>query len=404
MKGALPMKPLEGIRIVELGTHIAVPMAARLLADWGAEVIKVENTSGDLWRYYGLNIRTPISDEENPIFSVPNANKKIVSLNLKSEEGKQIALDLARWADVVVENFSAGTIKKLGLGYEDISKVNPNIIYASISGFGQSGPYSKKAAYDAIAQAMGGITYMTGYTDAPPVKVGPAISDAATGVHTATAILAALYYRERTGKGQYIDMAMMDTVFSMLENAVPIYTLTGVSPSRIGNANPGSAPYNMYHTKDGAVYISTANNSLFSRLIGVMGQPELIDDPRFCTNPLRKQHEVEIDAIVEAWTQQHTSADVERMLDEVAVPVASAKSVEQLIDDPQLLLRNMVIEQEVPDVGMVKFPGNPLKLQATPPDTSRRAPKLGEHTDEVLKEILHRSEEEIQHLKENSVV
>lgn len=393
-------KALDGLKVLDFTRVYSGPYCTMLLADLGAEVVKIEAVGkGDDTRAFA-----PIKNGQSGYFTYLNRNKKSLTLNLKSEEGKKVALDLARWADVVVENFSAGTIKKLGLGYEDISAVNPNIIYASISGFGQSGPYSKKAAYDAIAQAMGGITYMTGYPDAPPVKVGPAISDAATGVHTATAILAALYYRERTGKGQYIDMAMMDTVFSMLENAVPIYTLTGVSPSRIGNANPGSAPYNMYHTRDGAVYISTANNSLFTRLIGVMGQPELIDDPRFGTNPLRKQHEAEIDAIVEAWTQQHTSADVERMLDEVAVPVASAKSVEQLIDDPQLLLRNMIIEQEVPDVGMVKFPGNPLKLQATPPDTSRRAPKLGEHTDEVLKEILHRSEEEIQHLKENSVV
>lgn len=391
---------LQGLKILDFTRVYSGPYCTMLLADLGADVIKVEavGRGDDTRNFY------PIKNGESGYFTYLNRSKRSITLNLKSAEGKQIALELVKWADVVVENFSAGTINKLGLGYEDVRKVNPKIIYASISGFGQSGPYSKKAAYDAIAQAMGGMTYLTGYPESEPVKVGPAISDAATGVHAAVAILAALHYREQSGQGQYIDMAMMDTVFSMLENSVPIMSMLGENPHRIGNANPGSAPYNMYHTSDGSVFIATANDSLFTRLINVMGQPELIQDPRFNTNPNRKLHEKEIDPIVEQWTLQHTTAEVEAMLDEVGVPVASAKSIAELIDDPQLNHRNMLIEQEVPGVGTVKYPGNPLKLQLTPPDTSRRAPTLGEHTEEVLKSLLNYDDTQIQELRTQKVI
>lgn len=391
---------LQGLKILDFTRVYSGPYCTMLLADLGADVIKVEAVGhGDDTRSF-----YPIKNGESGYFTYLNRSKRSITLNLKAEEGKQIALRLIQWADVVVENFSAGTINKLGLGYEAAKAANPSIIYASISGFGQSGPYSKKAAYDAVAQAMGGMTYLTGYPDEEPVKVGPAISDAATGVHTAVAILAALHYRERTGEGQYIDVAMMDTVFSMLENSVPIMTMLGENPERIGNANPGSAPYNMYHTSDGSVFIATANDSLFTRLIGVMGQPELIRDPRFNSNPNRKLHEKEIDPIVEQWTRQHTTAEVETMLDQVGVPVASAKSVAQLVQDPQLRHRNMLIDQEVPGVGIVTYPGNPLKLQKTPPDTSRRAPMLGEHTDEILQNLLGYDKAEIQQLRESKTI
>ena len=391
---------LKGLKILDFTRVYSGPYCTMLLADLGAEVVKVEAVGrGDDTRSF-----YPIKNGQSGYFTYLNRNKKSLTLNLKSEAGRKVALDLARWADVVVENFSAGTIQKLGLGYEDVCAVNPNIIYASISGFGQSGPYSGKAAYDAVAQAMGGMTYLTGYPDAEPVKVGPAISDAATGVHTAVAILAALHHRTQTGEGQYIDVAMMDTVFSMLENSVPIMTMMGENPRRIGNANPGSAPYNMYRTKDGSVVIATANDSLFTRLIGVMGLPGLIEDPRFCSNPQRKLNEKAIDAIVEAWTQEHATAEVEALLDAVGVPVASAKSVEELIEDPQLKHRGMVIEQEVPGVGSVKFPGNPLKLQRTPPDTARPAPLLGEHTEQILRELLQCGDADIQNLRECNAI
>ena len=393
-------KALEGVKILDFTRVYSGPYCTMLLADLGAEVVKIEaqGRGDDSRNFY------PVKNGVSGYFTYLNRGKKSITLNLKSEKGKQMALELAKWADVVVENFSAGTIGRLGLGYEDICKVNPRIIYASISGFGQSGPYSRKAAYDGIAQAMGGMVNLTGYPDETPVKVGPAISDAATGVHAAVAILAALWHREHTGEGQYIDMSMMDTVFSFLENSIPIMTMMGINPERLGNGNPGSAPYNLYKCRDGVIMIATANNSLFTRLIGVMGQPELIEDPRFATNPERKLHEHDIDPIVEAWTMQHDAEEIEKMLDAVGVPVAQIKTVEQLIDDPQLNQRDMVIEHDVPGVGKVKFPGNPLKLQKTPPVTDRRAPLLGEDTDDILKEILHCSDDEVKELREEGIV
>lgn len=377
---------LEGLKVLDFTRVYSGPYCTMLLADLGAEVIKVEAVGkGDDTRMI-----YPIKNGESGYFAYLNRGKKSIALDLKSPAGKETALELAKWADVIVENFSAGTIAKLGLSYDDVKEVNPQIVYASISGFGQTGPYSKKAAYDAVAQAMGGMAYLTGYPEGDPVKVGPAISDAATGVHTAVAILSALLYKGRTGEGQYIDMAMMDTVFSMLENSVPIMTMLGINPQRIGNSNPGSAPYNMYRSKDVGVFIATANDSLFQRLIGVMGCPELMEDPRFNSNPNRKHHEKAIDALVEQWTLCHTGAEIVSMLDAVGVPVAIAKSVEELIADPQLLSRDMLVEHILPKAGPVKFPGNPLKLQKTPPDVSRRAPLLGEHTEEILRQILGR--------------
>jgi len=371
-----------------------------LLGDLGAEVIKIEN------RIMGDDTRAfyPIKNGESGYFNYLNRSKKSLTLDLKSEKGKAIALELAKWADIVVENFSPGTIGRLGLGYEDIKKVNLEIIYVSISGFGQTGPYRNKAAYDGVAQAMGGMTYMTGLPDGPPVKAGPAISDAATGVHAAMGILAAQYYKNQTGKGQYIDIALMDTVFSILENSVSIHTLLGLDPLRIGNANPSSAPYNMYKSKDSYIVIATANDSLFSRLCKVMDQEELITEPFFNTNPNRKTNQAEIDAIVNEWTQQYTSKELEKMLDDVGVPVASVKTIAELAQDPHIQHREMLVTHYNPNVGCVRYPGNPLKLSETPADTSRRAPLLGEHSTEILASKLHLSVQDIEKLREENVI
>ena len=346
----------------------------------------------------------PIRQGESGYFMYLNRCKKSITLDLKQKEGKKIAKELAQWADVVIENFSPGTMEKLELDYERIKKVNPEIIYASISGFGQTGPYRNKVAYDAVAQAMGGWTALTGFPDTTPVRVGPALSDAATGIHAMAAILAAVIYKQKTGKGQYIDIAMMDTVFSMLENAVPIKTLMGENPDRIGNSNPSSAPYNLYRTKESHIVIATANDALFKKLIGVMGRPELIEDERFATNPDRKKNEKALDAIIEEWTMQHTNQEIEQMLDEVRVPVASLKTIAELVDDPQIANRNMLVSLEHPVVGTVRYPGNPLKLQETPPQPTERAPMLGEHTDRILRDVLHYGQEDIDKFRQNQII
>ena len=393
-------KALAGLKVLDFTRVYSGPYCTMLLGDLGADVIKVEAAGrGDDTRAFA-----PIVNGESGYYAYLNRSKRSITLNLKSEEGKKAAMELAKWADVIVENFSPGTIDRLGLGYEDVKKVNPEVIYASISGFGQYGPYRRKVAYDAVAQAMGGMTHLTGYPGDKPVKVGPAISDASTGVHMCVAILSAVIYKARSGKGQYIDVAMMDTVFSLLEYLVSIRTMTGEEPERIGNANPASAPYNMYRTKESYIVIATANDSLFTKLAHAMGHEELLENPHFKTNPLRKKYEKEVDAAVEAWTMQHDNEEIEKLFDEVGIPVASVKSIGELLEDPHLRERNMVIEQEIPNVGTFAFPGNPLKLKETPPDTSRRAPMLGEHTEEILKELLGYPEEKIQHLKETGAI
>ena len=391
---------LSGLVILDFTRVYSGPYCTMLLADLGAEVIKIEATGrGDDTRFF-----YPIKDGESGYYMYLNRNKKSLCLDLKTDAGRDIALDLAKQADVVVENFSPGTMAKLGLDYEAIRKCNPEIVYASISGFGQTGPYRNKVAYDGVAQAMGGLVSLTGMPDGIPVKAGPAISDAASGVHASTAILAALYYKKETGKGQYIDIAMMDTVFSILENSVPIQTLMGEAPKRVGNANPGSSPYNTYQTKDGFIVIATANDSLFTKLCKVMGQEGLLKDPRYATNPSRKKHETEVDVFVTEWTRQHTSAEIEALLDAAGVPVSQIKTITQLVDDPHLAHRNMLVEIDHPVVGVVRYPGNPLKLSATPPNTYHRAPFLGEHSEEILKERLQHSDAAIIRLREAGVI
>lgn len=393
-------KALEGLKILDFTRVYSGPYCTMLLADLGAEVIKIEAPQkGDDTRMFA-----PIRNGQSGYFMYLNRGKRSITLDLKQQEGKETAKKLAQWADIVVENFSAGTMKRLGLDYEEIKKGNPDVIYASISGFGQTGPYQNKAAYDAVAQAMGGLTALTGFADMPPVRVGPAISDASTGIHAMAAILAAVVYKNRTGEGQYIDIAMMDTVFSMLENSVPVKTLMGKDPGRIGNSNPSSAPYNLYRTKDSYIVIATANDALFTKLITIMGQPELILEERFSTNPKRKANEKELDRIIEKWTMEHTNQEVEDMLDAAKVPVASLKTVGELVDNPQILDREMLVTIDHPSVGPVQYPGNPLKLRGTPPQPVQRAPLLGEHTEEILKEVLHLSADEIQTLQKNKTI
>ncbi|HMK65733.1 MAG TPA: CoA transferase, partial [Thermodesulfobacteriota bacterium] len=333
-----------------------------------------------------------------------NRNKKSITLDLKSEEGRKVALDLAKWADIIVENFAAGTIGKLGLSYEEVVKVNPEIIYASISGFGQYGPYKDKLAYDAIAQAMGGLTSLSGLPGVKPTKVTPALSDAITGIHMAYAIMVALFHKERTGEGQFIDVAMTDVVFSVLEAYVVMETLLGANPQRIGNGSMAAVPYDIYTAKDNYIAFGAPNDLLFVKLAKVMNREDLLEDPRFNTNMARLENRTAIDGIINEWAAQFTAAEIEKMLNAARVPVAPIKTIAELVKDPGIAAREMLIEHDNPVHGKVKYPGNPLKLQKTPPDTSKRAPLLGEHTEEILSSILGYSRERIDDLKKNKAV
>lgn len=392
--------PLQNLRVLDFTRIYSGPYCTMLLADLGAETIKVEMPQvGDDARRF-----TPFKNNESGYYMYLNRNKKGITLDLKSPEGKNIALKLAKWADVLVENFSPGTMERLGLDYDTICEMNPQIVYASISGFGQTGPLREKAAYDAVAQAMGGLTGITGYPDKPPVKAGASIADANAGIHAAFGIMTALYYRQLTGKGQYVDVSMLDAVFSTLENSVVQYTMTGVNPQRIGNEHMVSAPFDSFPTKDDYVVVATANDRLFQKLAEVMGREDLLKDARFVTNLLRKQNYAQLKPIIAEWTKQHTTAEVVQFLDRAKVPVAPVLSIQQLVEHPQVKARNMLVEVEHPIAGKVSMPGFPIQFSATPGSVRTPAPLLGQHTDEVLLDILGLTQNKINELRIKKVL
>lgn len=389
-------RALEGLKILDYTQVYSGPYCTMLLADMGAEVIKVESIGvGDQSRNF-----TPIKDGISGYYNYVNRNKRGITLNLKSPEGKAAAMELSKWADVIVENFSAGTIGKLGLGYEDVKKVNPEVVFASLSGFGQYGPYKNKLAYDAIAEAMGGLTNLSGEPERP-CKVTPALSDAISGIHMAFGVMVAVYYKLKTGKGQLVDVAMMDTVFSVLESSVVVKTLLGEEPRRLGNSSQVAMPYDVYPCKDAPVVIGCASDSTFNKLARAMGREDLIQHEHFYTNPVRLQHREEVDKVIIDWCSDKTADEVVTILDEARVPVAPIMTITKLVDDPHIAAREMLIEQEDPRLGKVKYPGNPIKLMDTPAQFVRRAPLLGEHTEEVLHEVLGYSDEKIAQMRAN---
>lgn len=393
-------RPLEGVKVVDFTRVYSGPYCTMMMADLGAEVIKVEkDKTGDDTRSF-----MPMKDGESGYYLYLNRNKKSIALDLKNPDSLEIIHRLAEWADVVIENFSPGVVGRLGIGYEDLKKYNPKLIYASISGFGQNGPYKSKPAYDVVCQAMGGFMSLTGEAGGKPYKLGPSIVDASAGIHMAFAIVSALLYRDKTGKGQFIDVGMMDTAFSTLENFVVTRTLTGETPTRNGNANLGSAPFNSYETKDGYVTIAVANNKLFEKLVGVMKRPDLLEDPRLDQNYKRKMNEDVINKEVEAWTRLHTTAEVCEQLDAVGVPVGPILGIDELLVDPHLKEREMLVEIESPVVGKVVYPGNPIKYSETKIDRFESAPGLGENADEILSGICGYSAGEIETLKQQGVV
>ena len=392
--------PLTGIKVLDFTRVYSGPYCTMMLADLGAEVVKVERKGiGDDTHHFA-----PVKDGESAYFTYLNRNKKSIGLNLKSEEGVKIVKEMAGWADIVVENFSPGVVDKLGIGYKDLKEVNPRIIYGSISGFGQTGPYRKKPAYDVVCQAMGGFMNLTGEKDGKPYKLGPSIVDASAGIHMAYALMVALYYRERNGVGQFIDIGMMDTAFSTLENFVVTKTLTGVAPSRNGNANLGSAPFNSYRTKDGYVTIAVANNSLFQKLTGAMGREDLLENPLYKENYQRKANEDQLNLEVEKWTIERTTHEICEILDKAGVPVGPILTIDDLIADPHLKEREMLVDIDHPILGSITYPGNPIKMSESSAVAFERAPLLGEHQEYVLKDILKKSNSEIQLLKEQNGV
>ncbi|WP_130805381.1 CaiB/BaiF CoA transferase family protein [Senegalia massiliensis] len=393
-------KALEGIKVLDLTRVLAGPYATMVLADMGAEVIKIEiPNKGDDSRAFG-----PYVNGESAYFMSINRNKKSMTLNLKKEESKELLLEMVKSADVIVENYRPGTMEKLNLGYEKLKKVNPGIIYAAASGFGHTGSYSQRPAYDGVVQAMGGIMSITGQKGGKPTRVGPSIGDITAGLFTAIGILGALNYRNSTGKGQKVDVAMLDCQVAILENAISRYFATGKSPEPAGNKHTSIVPFEPFETSDGEIVIAAGNDNLFRKLFNVFGKEEIADDERFKTNPLRNENYDELRPLIVEETKKKSTKEWQKLLDDAGVPNGPINNIEMVLNDPQVNEREMVVEVEHPTAGKTKIPGVPIKMSETQGKVESPAPILGEHTEEILKDFVGLSDEKIQKLRENSAI
>ena len=375
---------LTGLTVLDLSRVLSGPFATMTLADLGADVVKIEQPgTGDDTRQWG----PPFQGGEAAYFLSVNRNKRSLAVDLKSADGLALVRELARRADVVVENFRPGTAARLGLGYDDLAAQNPGLVYASISGYGQTGPDSHRAGYDAIAQARSGIMSVTGEADGPPVRVGVSSADLVAGMWAVIGILAALRERDRSGQGQWVDISLLDGSVSWLTYVAAGYFATGTRPPRYGSAHPTIAPYQGFATKDGDLMLAVGNDAIWRRFAPVAGLDELVDDPRFATNPQRVSHRDELLPLVAEAMASRTSAQWMERLDAAGVPVGPIQTVDEVMTDPQVLARGMVGEVEHPTAGTLRTVNCPVRLTATPPQVRTAPPTLGQHTDEVLAEL-----------------
>ncbi len=394
-------KPLSGIRVLDLTRVLAGPYCTMMLADMGAEVIKIEIPSGgDDARHFG-----PFANGQSLYFASINRGKKSVSLNLKTDKGREILTALIRQCDVLAENFRPGTMEKLGLGYDYLQSLNTRLIYAACSGFGHSGPDSKKAAYDILAQARGGVMSITGWEGSPPIRVGLSFGDLSAAVFTAFGISTALYQREQTGRGQKIDVAMLDCQVAMLENALVRYQVDGASPKPLGNRHPSITPFQAVKAADKYFVIAVGNDALWRKFCNTVDKAEWIEDPRFATNPLRSAHIKELDTLLEALFKSKNAAEWIALIDQAGVPCAPINDIEGIMQDPQILARNMIVEMHSRHAGSIKLAGNPVKMSGHEDPSSRSdAPDIGEHNHEVLTGILNYTQADMDALRAEGVI
>lgn len=372
---------LQGLVVLDCTQIMAGPFCTLLLADMGADVIKVERPEGgDETRKTG----PLLSNGWSAGFLAINRNKRGIALNLQTQGGTSVFKKLVEQADVVVENFRPGTMQRLGLGYEELKELKPSLIYCSISGFGQTGPYKDRGGFDLIAQGMSGLMSVTGIPDGPPVKVGVPITDLTAGMYGAYGILNAYIHRLRTGEGQLVDMSLMEAGIAYTFWESSVYFATGEVPGPLGSAHRLSAPYQALKTKDGYITMGAASQSLWERMCHVLGLEGLVSDPRYAARGDRKSNEVELAAVLEETLQQETTEHWLEQLEAAGVPAGPLNNLHQMYSDPQVQARNMMVEFEDPELGTIKNIGIPVKLSATPGKIRRRAPGLGEHTLEIL--------------------
>jgi formyl-CoA transferase len=378
-----PPLPLQGVKVIELGTLIAGPFCARVLAEFGAEVIKIEAPEGGdqirQWRkmYEGTSLW----------WYVQSRNKKSLTLNLRAPEGQEVVRKLAADADIVVENFRPGALEKWGLGWQQLSAINPRLIMVRLSGYGQDGPYRDRPGFGVVAEAMGGMRYVTGYADRPPVRLGISIGDSLAALHGVIGAMMALHHRNvNGGRGQYVDVALYESVFNIMESLVPEFDVLGFKRERAGNALPGIVPSNTYPTRDGKFVIIGANNdSIFKRLMSAIGRADLAEDATLATNAGRVPRTAELDQAIETWTREHDLAAVLAALERAEVPSGRVYDAEDIVNDVHYAARRMIEQWSLPDGKPMKIPAVVPKLSATPGATQWLGPRLGAHTAEILR-------------------
>ena len=394
---------LTGIRVIDMTHNQAGPACAQILGFLGADVIKLEEPKvGDVAR---TNMRDR-TDSDSLFFLVLNATKRSLTLNLKSDEGKRLFRQVIEQSDVLVENFGPGALDRLGLGYKELAKLNPRLIYATIKGFGTYGPYSRFKSFEPIAQAMGGAMSVTGFPENPPTYVYPAIGDSGTGMHMAIGILAALQQRHHTGRGQHVEVSMQDAVVNLIRVSLRDHQRFGAPMQRSGNQLGRNVPGTTYACAPGGpndYVVIFAQPQMWQALIDTMGQPELTDDPRFATGDARWENREALNAIIETWTRRRSKHEVMRLLGEAGVPCGATLDTGEVLADPHLRTRDMILDVEYPTRGTYQTVGCPVKLSDSPAEVTR-PPLLGEHTAEVLESLCGVGADEVQKLRTQGVV
>lgn len=396
----MPRQPLEGIEVLDLGQLYNGPYCSLMLSYLGADVIKIEPP-------FGEPLRTRVDEGEPPEMVMVNSSKDGVTLNLKSSRGKRMLKELVKETDVLVENYGVGTMDRLGVGYDTLSEINPELVYAHGSGFGEEGPYQAYPAMDLTIQAIGGVMDVTGFPDGPPVKAGIAIADFLGGIHLATGVLAALYEREQTGEGQFVEVSMHDATYPTMTSPLAAYYHRADAPPRTGNRHSGLAhcPYNVYETQDGYIAVFCVTDKHWRRLLDVLGREDLQDDPRYETNVKRTKRMDEIDAMIEEYTRGYDRDEFAERLREAGVPCGPVKTVSEVADDPHLKERGMIQEVDHPNYdGKIRAHGSPIRLSEADQPEVTPSPTKGQDNYEIYHERLGLTEAEIRELEEDEVI
>jgi crotonobetainyl-CoA:carnitine CoA-transferase CaiB-like acyl-CoA transferase len=400
MTAGTTARPLEKFRVLELGTMVAGPFCGRMLADFGAEVIKVEMASGDPVRTMGKRV-----DGKSLYAASIFRNKRMVSIDLRTEKGRDLVRLLAGKADVLIENFRPGTMERWGLGYDALARLNPRLVMVRISGFGQSGPYSMRAGYGIIGEAMSGMRHITGDPDRPPARVAVSLTDYITGLHAAYGAVMALLKRNETGQGQCIDAALYEGAFNFMEPYVPAYEKLGFVANRTGSRLPDNTPNNLYTTRDGRhIHIAAVSEPTWQRLVRAIGREDLLSDPRFTTLTSRSQHEDAIDTIIGDWAAGLDLEEADAILQEAAVPAARIYTMADVFADPHYAARDMLVDVPDADLGSVRLANVVPKLSGTPGRIDRAGGQVGVDTRAVLSEVAGMADAEISALETEGVI